>query len=248
LNFVAGAPTGSGELHFHREENKLRPHLAAYLHINNSDGWCARARLDHYDNSTLLETRYSTTRCMHDNGYDYWHVDVDSYADRAIDRVKVTVEKEDAQGWSDAVSETYSVNVSQDEVKITDDGVDFGGADFSFGEPGPAAMWWSLDHGDVTPQLWGYVHLNNSSGVCARVNVRYQTEGGTFLYEEASDHHCASDNSHQSWPLVQSSWGVAEWFAPLTSDNIGQAKVQLQTLASDGDWENAGSKTVSIAE
>ena len=110
-------------------------------------------------------------------------------------------------------------------------------------------MIWDLEHGDLTPTMYGYIHLNSSSGACARVNNRYLTEGGTFLYAVPSDHFCAEDNGHHAYPIAPSEFlGVSGPFAPWTSDKIGEVKVQLQTLASDGTWRVAGHKTVAVAE
>ncbi len=70
------------------------------------------------------------------------------------------------------------------------------------------------------------------------MNLRYLTEGGTFLAERAGGTVCAPDNGHHSWTVD---------LDPYSSSLIGQVTVQVQTLAANGTYVTAGSKTVSIA-
>ena len=143
-------------------------------------------------------------------------------------------------GWSTVESMTFDADTHDDDVKITEDGVDFGGENWGVGAPtGSGEVSWGLVDGVVTPRLTGAIHLNNSSGVCARVNLRYLTEGGVFLNERAGGSVCAADNSHDSWTVDLSPW---------SSDKIGQVRVQLQTLAANGNWINAGGELVDFAE
>lgn len=55
-----------------------------------------------------------------------YSVDLDPYADDAIDNLKVSLKKKTAGGWSTVDSETFPVDTTDDNVKITEDGVDFG--------------------------------------------------------------------------------------------------------------------------
>ena len=91
----------------------------------------------------------------------------------------------------------------------------------------------------MKPRVLGGLHLDNSSGVCARINLRYFTAAGAFLTSRADDEKCAGDNSHRYWVIE---------FGPYESNKIAKVKVQLQTQASNGSWNVAGSRTLSIAE
>jgi hypothetical protein len=113
---------------------------------------------------------------------------LDAYADDAIDNMKISLQKKTASGWSTVESATYEVDTSDDKVKITEDGVDFGDLSFELGAPlGHGDMSWELDGAQVAPRLLGGLHLNNSSGVCARINLRYYTQAGSFLTKRADD-------------------------------------------------------------
>jgi hypothetical protein len=91
----------------------------------------------------------------------------------------------------------------------------------------------------VQPILTGYLHLNNSSSVCARINLRYLSESGSFLIAKPGGSVCAADNGHQIAYVD---------LAPHESSKVGKVKLQLQTQSTNGSWKIAGSKTVSIAE
>jgi hypothetical protein len=239
--WAAGAPTGNGELHFHFENGEVRPHLLGTLHLNDADGTCARMRLRYLDPwAGVLHTSYGGTVCVTDDHHHEWSVDLDPYADASIYRVEVALLKQTATGEFVAASSDDIVRTSRDDVKITEDGVDFGDSGWSLGAPtDDGDIYWGLTGGVVTPILTGAIHLNNSSGVCARMNLRYLTEGGTFLTARAGGTVCAGDNGHHSWSVDLS---------PYSSDRIGQVKVQLQTLAANGSWLVAGSQTESIAQ
>jgi hypothetical protein len=239
--FIAGSPTGGGDLEFDFSNTKLTPRLEGTMHVNDADGTCARMRLQYKDASgDVLATEYGGTKCVEDDQHHEFSVDLDPYADDSIASVKVSVQKQTATGWSTVDSSTYEADTHDDNVKITEDGVDFGSSSFGVGAPtGSGEIDWDLDDGDVTPRLTGSLHLNNSSGVCARVNLRYLTEAGTFLTARAGGSKCADDNGHHSWSVD---------LDPHTSNKIGQVRVQLQTQGNDGSWNTAGSDVVSIAE
>jgi hypothetical protein len=59
---------------------------------------------------------------------------------------------------------------------------------------GPGFLSWGLNDGDTTPHLTGTLHLDHSSGVCARMNLRYLTEGGIMWHSEPGGDVCAPDN------------------------------------------------------
>jgi hypothetical protein len=238
---AAGVPTG-GDLHYHWEDSKVRPHLTGFIHLNDADGTCGRMRMKYYDyDGALLETEYGGEVCVDDDEHHDWLVDLDPYADDDIHHVMVSVQKETASsGWSTVESETEYVNTHADNVKITADGVDLGVHDLAFGEPtSPAEMTWSLSDEGVRPSLQGDVMLNNSSGVCARVNLKYMTDAGYVLWEEAGREYCAPDNDLHRYGFTLGS---------LRSDDLDKVKVQLQTLAANGDWQTAGWDTVSIED
>lgn len=240
--FVAGSPSRGGHLKFHLKDGRIEPRLSGYLHVNDADGTCARVKLVYRDrrNDALTDPVYSPTRCVDDDRHHQYPVEIDGYADDAIDDVKISLKKKTASGWSTVESETYAVNTTDDDFRITEDGVDFGDFSFYLGAPaGKAYVEWGLDGADVKPRVLGGLHLDNSSGVCARINLRYFTAAGAFLTSRADDEKCAGDNSHRYWVIE---------FGPYESNKIAKVKVQLQTQASNGSWNVAGSRTLSIAE
>jgi hypothetical protein len=240
--FAAGSPTGGGDLEFKLKDGRIEPRVSGYVHVNDADGTCARIKVVYRDrdDDALTEPVFSPTRCVDDDAHHQYPVVLDDYADDAIDDVRISLKKKTASGWSTVESQTYPVNTTDDDFKITEDGVDFGDLSFHLGAPaGKGYMQWGLDGADVSPRVYGGLHLNNSSGVCARINLRYFTASGGFLTSRADDAKCASDNDHRYWVIE---------FGPHESDRIAKVKVQLQTQASNGSWNVAGSRTVSIAE
>lgn len=240
-DWAAGVPIGSGDLHYHWDDSEIRPHLTGTIHLNDADGTCGRMRMKYYDfDGTLLETEYGDDVCANGDTHAAWSVDLDPYADPDIHHVTVSVQKETVSGWSTVESETEYINTHADNVKITADGVDLGLGDLDFGEPtSPATMTWSLSDEGVKPLLLGDVMLNNSSGVCARVNLKYMTDGGYVLTEEAGHEYCAPDNDLHRYGFTLGS---------IRSDKLDKVKVQLQTLAANGNWQTAGWETVSIED
>ena len=240
--FAAGVPTGSGRLEFALRDSKIEPRLTGKLHVNDADGTCARIKLVYRDrdNDALTDPHFSTSRCVDDDRHHEYDIDLNPYADDDIDDVRVTLQKQTASGWSAVESETYPVDTTDDDVRITADGVDFGGLGFDLGVPqGSGEVSWELDGVKVTPRLGGGLHLNNSSGVCARVNLRYYMASGVYLTKRADEERCAEDNGHHFWIID---------FDPHESNKIGKVKVQIQTQSSNGSWNVAGSQTVSIKE
>jgi hypothetical protein len=239
--FVAGAPTGGGRLEFALKNGQIEPRLTGTLHLNDADGTCARVRLSYRDrgNDDLTDPAYSSIRCVDDDHHHEYDVDLADYADDDIDNVRLSLQKKTASGWSTVESDTFPVDTKDDKVKITADGVDFGNLMFDLGEPGHGDMSWDLDGAVLAPHLSGGLHLNNSSGVCARINLRYYTSAGTFLTKRADEEFCADDNGH-TFRIID--------ISPHASNKIGKVKIQLQTLAANGSWQVAGHQTVSIAE
>ena len=95
--------------------------------------------------------------------------------------MRVSVQKETVSGWSTTTSLTYAADTHNDTVEITEDGVDFGGYDLGPRAADDAAAAWngsSRRTATSRRSSSGAIHLNNSSGVCARMNLRYLTESG----------------------------------------------------------------------
>lgn len=239
--WIAGSPTNGGELKFKLSGGKITPHLTGTLHINDADGTCARMKLVYRDaDNDVLATKYGGTVCVDDDRHHEYGVDLDPYSDNDIDEVKIILQKQTASGWSTVDDGIWGIDPANDAVKITEDGVDFGSYSWGVSAPtGSGTMSWDLDGATVEPQLTGTLHINNSAGVCARMNLRYLTESGAFLTSRSGGEVCADDNGHHRWSVDLS---------PYASSKIGKVKVQLQTQGSNGSWNVAGSDTVSIAE
>jgi hypothetical protein len=238
--FALGAPTGSGEIHFHLESGQIRPHVLGTLHLNDADGTCARMRLRYFnDAGTQIQERFGGTVCADDDAHHAFSVDLDPYSDAAIDSVNVAVMQQTATGEFVATSSTHVANTFSDSVKITEDGVDFGSSGFALGAPtGSGSVSWGLDEGIVTPHLTGTLHLNNSSGVCARMNIHYLAETGAFITEKPGGTVCGSDNGHHAFSVD---------LDPFESNKVGKVTIQLQTQGTNGSFSTAGSATVSIS-
>ncbi len=240
--WVLSEPSGPGDLHWHHTGGQLRPHLTGTLHINNAVGDCARMRLDYLDaDGDTLETEWGGTVCAATDQHHEWSVDLDPYASAYIDEVKVSVEAQTTLNGAFSIVDHgfYTVGITADDVKITTPNFDLGGDAWAFGAPtGDATMLWSIEEGRITPQLVGTLHLNNVEDGCARVNLRYLTESGTFITSRPGGTVCANDNGH---------WEFAVDLDPYESNHIGQVKVQLQTQNADGTYNVIGHQTVSAA-
>ena len=239
--WAAGAPTGNGEVHWHYENGDIRPHLKGYIHLNDAAGTCGRMKIEYFDGAdNLLTTVHGGSVCMDDDSHDHWEVDRQDYEDERIEYIRVHLQKQTVSGWSTVQWDEFRGTPNWELYKLTADGVDFGMQDFALGAPmADGYTTWDIDNGVATANAYGYIHLNNSSGVCARLKFRYLTEGGLFLSEHADEEHCAPDNGHHSWWVD---------FEPTGTNKVGQVRVQLQTLAANGNWETAESRLIDIAE
>ena len=149
--------------------------------LDQADDTCARMRLEYYDDAgAWMQTRYGGEVCAFDDQHHEWSVDLDPYTDPDIHSVRVSVQRENLNGWATMASSTYAADTHSDNVRITESGVDFGNDDWSsLGWPvGSGNVSWGLDGSDVTPRLNGVMWINNSAGTCARMNLRYLTEAG----------------------------------------------------------------------
>jgi hypothetical protein len=235
-----------GELDWHFENGKFSVHLVGTLKLDDANGSCARMRLEYFHTGASITTRYGGTVCAPDGKSHEYDVDLNPYADPNVDLVKVSVEKQTASGGSSfsiVESAYFSPSTAPDKVLITSKGVDFGGDTFYsvINDPlNSADFYWNRGDGAaITPRLIGTYWLNKVAGVCARINLRYLTESGTFLASRADTPFCAADDGldHRRIDL-----------SPYTSTQVEKVDVQLQTQATNGSWNLVDSETVTIGE
>jgi hypothetical protein len=239
--FSGGNPTGFGEIHFHHENGKIRPHLLGYLHLNDDDGLCGQVRLRYFNAAGIrLDEEFGGQVCVSDDQHHVWSVDLDPYSDADIASVEVAVMKITATGPTVATSAMYNVNTFSDPVYINTAGTDLGSTTWSGGAPsGNAYMSWPLTGATVRPHLTGGLTLKGTTGACARVNLRYLNAAGGQIDEKPGGTVCAPDKAAHTWSVD---------LDPLESDQIESVEVQVQTLALNGTWLVAGTQVVSLAE
>jgi hypothetical protein len=220
-----------GDLYWHYANGAISAHLTGDLRIDEAKGSCARMRMEYFNDSVSLTTKYGGTVCAPDSETNEWTVDMNPYGSASIDLVKVSVEKETPSAWSIVESAYFKPTLSTDKVRLTADGVDFGD-DWFVGSAttGSGTMDWEEGEGmNLTPHLRGYLHLNNVAGLCARVSLRYYDESDGLFATRYGGPACAPDNSHAVWYVD---------LAPYTSDRIDSVTVALQTERSDGTWQD----------
>jgi hypothetical protein len=236
----------NGDLYWHLSGGKFSAHLLGTLKLNDANGSCARIRMEYFHKGTSIATKYGGSVCAPDGKSHEYSVDLNPYSDPNIDLLKVSVEKQTASNGSEfsiVESAYFSPSTTPDKVKITSQGVDFGGDEFSSVTSEPVEsgqLYWNRGDGaGITPRLVGAFWLNNVAGLCARMNLRYYTESGTYLTEKAGGSRCAADNNLH---------GVVVDLSPYTSTQVGKVEVQLQTQGSNGSWNLVDSETVTIDE
>ena len=236
--FSFGEPNGNGNIEWTYSGGQVTAHLTGTLHLNNVDGHCSRIHMEYFDaDGDVITIRHGGTVCAPDNGHYPFSVD-QSWTDPNIKSLKVAIEDEDATGWSTATYATYYAVPPTDAVRITASGADFGASGFALGEPvGNGWLQWNLEDGRLTPKLMGTLHLNNVASQCARMNLRYLTEAGTFITSRLGGEVCAPGNQHYEWTVD---------LDPYTAV-IGKVTVELQTEDTSGQWWIRGSQTVSVA-
>jgi hypothetical protein len=234
----------NGTVDWHFANGTYDAQLTGTLRLDNANGSCARMRLEYFHNNASITTRYGGTVCAPDGNPHQYDVDLDPYSDPTIDLLKVSVEKQTASGGSSfsIVESTYvSPSTWPDGIEITSKGVDFGGGTFSTFTSEPTeygSVYWNRgDSGEITPRLMGYIWLNNVAGLCARMNLKYYTESGTYLTEKPGGSGCAPDNNLHA---------ISVDLQPYTSTQVGKVTVQLQTQGTNGSWNLVGSQTVDI--
>ena len=238
--FVAGAPTGSGNLAWDYSGGLVSPQLTGTLHLRNAAGLCGRMRVEQYDRAgVLLNTTLGGAVCAANNAHQAFAVNLNPVGNALTDSVLVSIERTSAAvGWTTAASASVTANTHDDAVLIAPGGgAGFGGAGWLFGAPvGSGAVSWNLENGTLKPHLTGTLHLVNNAGVCARMNVNYLTEFGAFITSRAGGVVCAASNNPFAWTVD---------LAPYR-DVIGQVEIELQTLNAGG-WTTVGAQTVSVA-
>lgn len=125
-----------------------------------------------------------------------------------------------------------------DLIKLTDNQVDFGDNIYIAGVPlGFGSVQWSLDDGFYTPRLVGTLHINNASGKFVRMHMGYYDSAGGHLYTDHSVKLHASDNKHDSMPVILS---------PSTPMQIFEVRVCTE-ISDDGDnFSQVDCKTVDF--
>ncbi|HEX5100340.1 MAG TPA: hypothetical protein VFV94_12610 [Polyangiaceae bacterium] len=130
-------------------------------------------------------------------------------------------------------SEAYTGPVlDTDYPELTGPNIDFGGSVWAFGTPvGPGTLTWRVVDGFYTPRLVGTMHLDNASGMYARMHVSHWDGGGNLISTEHSGTKRASGMGHQSWSID---------LTPLTLRQIVEVHVCTE-LSNDGVsfWQDA---------
>jgi hypothetical protein len=107
----SGSPVGPGYMEWPLTGSSVRPHLTGSLHLNNSNGACARMFLRYLTESgALLAERAGGTVCASDNGHHEWDVDLDPYESDLIGQVEVQLQTLAINGnYVTAGSQTVSI-------------------------------------------------------------------------------------------------------------------------------------------
>ena len=235
-----------GTLYWHFSDEKFSIHLLGKITIKNANGSCARMRFEYFHGSTSINKEYGGQVCATDSGSQSWNVDFDSkYKNSDITVVKVSLENETAQtapNFDIIGSANYSPGTEPDKIKQNGDGVSFGGFTYdtvSHTAWDSADLYWNRGDGaDYTVRLIGTMYLHDVAGLCARINIRYYTESGTFITEKPSGSFCATDNSLQHYTYD---------ISPYTSPDAERVDVQVQTQGvGKTDWNLLSSQTALI--
>jgi hypothetical protein len=238
----------NGDVYWHLSNGKFSAHVVGTLTLKNANGSCARMRLEYFDQGESIKTKEGGPVCAPDGKSHDYGVDLDPYSDDNIDLLKVSVEKKTASGgsaYSIVESAYFSPSTAPDKFTLNSQGVDFGGDEYSsiLGEPVfySADLYWNrvAASADITPRLIGTYWLDNVAGLCARINLRYETESGSYLNEKHDSPFCAADNNLHH---------VRIDFSPYTSPQVERVEVQLQSQASNGSWNVVRSQTLTIDE
>jgi hypothetical protein len=212
--------------------NAIWARLQGKLRMNNDNGSCARMRMEYFNDGVSIATKVGAHYCGTDNKTWYYTIDLNNYSDPSIDLVKVSLQKEQTEtsDWEIVESAYFKPTLLQDTVKLSSDGVDFGDSNWGVGGPlGSATVDWQQGDGmNLTPRIRGTLYLNNVAGLCARIDMVYESTTA-IIGEEHSGRACAPDNSRYAATIDT---------APLTSDQIYDVLVKLQTQSADGSWHD----------
>jgi hypothetical protein len=241
-DFEYGGADHNGELMWSYDGGQVSAHLTGALYLDGVVGDCARMRLDYFDHDgDTLATRYGGTVCAPDDQLHYWTVDLDPYSSPEIAELKVSVEKQTTLNgpFSTAVSSIHNPNINSHWVEIYATGFDFGNDVWYLDRPSSGGtVWWRLEEGgEITPHLTGTLWLNNVDGGCARMNIRYLSEAGSFLTNRPGGTVCVHDNDRHGFTVDLDPYG---------SNKIGQVNVQLQTQNANGTWNVVGNDIETI--
>ncbi len=239
--FVAGAPTGSGNVAWDYSLGIVSPQATGTLHLRNAAGLCARMRLDQFSRAgALLATTFGGTVCAANNAHHTFAVNLNAPGNALTDNVLVSIERTNVGGgWATAASASVTANTHDDAVVIAPGGgMGFGGPGWLFGAPvGSGSVSWNLENGSLKPHLRGTLHLVNNAGTCARMNINYLTDAGAFITSMPGGTVCAPNNGAFAWTVD---------LAPYR-DVLGQVEIELQTLNAGGGWATIGAQTVAVA-
>jgi len=239
--FVAGAPTGSGNVAWDYSLGIVSPQATGTLHLRNAAGLCARMRLEQFSRAgALLVTTVGGTVCAANNAHQTFAVNLNSAGNALTDNVLVSIERTNVGGgWTTAASVSVTANTHDDAVAIAPGGgAGFGGPGWLFGAPvGSGSVSWNLENGTLKPHLRGTLHLVNNAGTCARMNINYLTDAGAFITSRLGGTVCAPNNGAFAWTVD---------LAPYR-DVLGQVEIELQTQNAGGAWAVVGSQTVAVA-
>jgi hypothetical protein len=228
-----------GNLAWDFSNGLVQANVTGLMSIEHGDDTCARIRRDYYNGDVYLDTQYTSGLCVQDDDRHEWQVNYIGTGNALTDKVVVAIEKQSLNTWTTQDERTFDLNTFADTFTVQRQGIDIGGSGFAGGAPAsPAVVSWPIDEGLVTPEFEARLHLDNSVGVCGRINVRFLTENGGYLDSRASDRRCAPDNNHHSWPAE---------IPPFTSGLIGKVEVEAQTRIGN-QWATSGSTIVSIRE
>jgi len=239
--FVAGAPTGSGNVAWDYSLGIVSPQATGTLHLRNAAGLCARMRLEQFSRAgALLVTTVGGTVCAANNAHQTFAVNLNAAGNALTDNVLVSLERTNVGGgWATAASASVTANTHDDAVAIAPGGgVGFGGAGWLFGAPvGSGSVSWNLENGTLKPHLRGTLHLVGNAGTCARMNINYLTDAGVFITSMPGGTVCAPNNGAFAWTVD---------LAPYR-DVLGQVDIEFQTLNAGGGWATIGAQTVAVA-
>jgi hypothetical protein len=231
----------------------VTPQVTGTLHIVNGDDAKFRVRVDSYDSDgNLVGSAYDKKKGhpRHTDAATDIPVDMNAISGPNIRRAIVALEKEGIgpQWHTKDESILLELDTFDDDVTILGSGIDVGGLGFSEskGKPTePAVVSWKLgDDGMLTATYTGYLHFDDFNKDAGRVIIRAidpisgreaaRTEGGSHSPPDTGYHHypdtLAVVSEEASLEVVMQSWVVTD---PETQQ---------------GEWEDVGSQTVSVAQ